>query len=147
MALIGLVDAVTGQFAVAVFYLVPIGLVTFARGRWIGTLMAATAALAWSGVELAQRLTAFDQAVTYWNWITRFYVFEAIVVLVGPLRDVVLRERELAAREAEAAEKLRAVNALRAALSEEEDAKYRHLEAMVDLHLAKFEAEIARDAR
>lgn len=147
MALIGLVDAVTGEFAVAVFYLVPIGLVTFARGRWIGTLMAATAAIAWSGVELAQRVTAFDQAVTYWNWITRFYVFEAIVILVAPLRDVVLREREVAAREVEAAEKLRAVNALRAALGDEEDAKYRHLEAMVDLHLAKFEAEIARDAR
>jgi hypothetical protein len=49
-------------------------------------------------------------------------------------------------REAEAAEKA-PVNALRAALSEEEDAKYRHLEAMVELHLAEFEAEIARGAR
>jgi len=33
MALIGLVDAVTGSFAVGVFYLVPIGLVTYSRGR------------------------------------------------------------------------------------------------------------------
>jgi hypothetical protein len=143
LALIGLVDAVTGSFAVAVFYLVPIGLVTYARGRWVGTLMAATAALAWTGVELAQHVTALDSSVTYLNWLTRFYVYEAIVLLVAPLRDVVSWEREIAAREAEAADKLRALNELRAAIEAEDGGQLARLEAMVEFQHAMTRAEIA----
>jgi hypothetical protein len=122
MALIGLVDAVTGTFAVGIFYLVPIGLVTYSRGRWVGTLMAAAAALAWGGVEIAQHVTAWANGVTYWNFLTRFYVYEAIVLLVAPMRDAVIWEREVALREMEAADKLRALNELRAALGAEEQA-------------------------
>lgn len=143
LTLIGLVDAVTGSFAVAVFYLVPIGLVTYARGRWVGTLMAATAALAWSGVELAQHVTEFDSSVTYLNWLTRFYVYEAIVLLVAPLRDVVAWERDVAAREAEAADKLRALNELRAAIEAEDGGQLARLEAMVEFQHAMTRAEIA----
>jgi hypothetical protein len=143
LALLGLIDAVTGSFAVAVFYLVPIGLVTYARGRWVGTLMAATAALAWTGVELAQHVTAFDNSVTYLNWLTRFYVYEAIVLLVAPLRDVVAWERDVAAREAEAADKLRALNELRAAIEAEEGGQLARLEAMVEFQHAMTRAEIA----
>jgi len=143
LALLGLIDAVTGSFAVAVFYLVPIGLVTYARGRWVGTLMAATAALAWTGVELAQHVTAFDNSVTYLNWLTRFYVYEAIVLLVAPLRDVVAWEREVAAREAEAADKLRALNELRAAIEAEDGGQLARLEAMVEFQHAMTRAEIA----
>lgn len=143
LALLGLIDAVTGSFAVAVFYLVPIGLVTYARGRWVGTLMAATAALAWTGVELAQHVTTFDSSVTYLNWLTRFYVYEAIVLLVAPLRDVVAWEREVAAREAEAADKLRALNELRAAIEAEDGGQLARLEAMVEFQHAMTRAEIA----
>lgn len=143
MALIGLVDAVTGAFAVGVFYLVPIGLVTYARGRWVGTLMATAAALVWGGVELAHRVTTWDSGLTYWNFLTRFYVYEAIVVLVAPMRDVVRWERDVAAREAEAADRLRALNELRAALGAEEAAQLDRLEAMVDLRRANAQAEIA----
>ena len=143
LALLGLIDAVTGSFAVAVFYLVPIGLVTYARGRWVGTLMAATAALAWTGVELVQHVTTFDSSVTYLNWLTRFYVYEAIVLLVAPLRDVVAWEREVAAREAEAADKLRALNELRAAIEAEDGGQLARLEAMVEFQHAMTRAEIA----
>lgn len=143
MALIGLIDAITGPFAVAVFYLVPIGLVTYARGRWVGTLMAAAAAAAWSGAELAQHVTLWSDALTYWNWLTRFYVYEAIVLLVAPLRDVVQWEREVAAREAEAADKLRALNELRSALEAEDDGQLGRLEAMVEFRRAMTSAEIA----
>lgn len=143
MALIGLLDAVTGPFAVAVFYLVPIGLVTYARGRWVGTLMAATAALAWTGVELAQHVTSLDSGVTYWNWLTRFYVYEAVALLIAPMRDVVAWEREVASREAEAADKLRALNELRSAIEAEDGGQLARLEAMVEYRRAMTQAEIA----
>jgi hypothetical protein len=136
LALIGLVDAVTGTFAVAVFYLVPVGLVTYARGRWVGTIMAATAASAWMAVELGTGVTTLDQAVTYWNWLSRFYVYEAIVILIAPMRDVVQWEREVADREAEAAEKLRALNELHAALELEADGELQRLQAVAAFHEA-----------
>ncbi|MFB3738085.1 MAG: hypothetical protein ACE14W_03870 [Candidatus Velamenicoccus archaeovorus] len=134
LALIGLIDAVTGAFAISVFYLVPIGLVTYARGRWVGTLMAATAAFAWTAVELGTAVTFWDQAVTYWNWLSRFYVYEAIVILVAPMRDVVRWEREVASREAETAEQLRALNELRVAL---EDRTSGHLEEELEAMLVR----------
>ncbi|OFW63024.1 MAG: hypothetical protein A2135_10490 [Actinobacteria bacterium RBG_16_67_15] len=116
LALIGLVDAVTGAFSVSVFYLVPIGLVTFARGRWVGVAMVAAGAAAWGAVELGTGVTTFESGVTYWNFLTRFYMLEAVSLLVAPTRDVVLWEREVAEREADAAEHLRALTELRAAM-------------------------------
>lgn len=142
-ALIGLVDAVTGNFAVAIFYLVPVGLVTYARGRWVGTIMAATAATAFLSVDLGTGVTHFEEAVTYWNWLTRFYVYEAVVILIGPMRDVVRWEREVAAREAEAAEKLRALNELRAALESDTEGRVTRVETVYELLQAKTQAEIA----
>lgn len=142
-ALIGLVDVVTGNFAVAIFYLVPVGLVTYARGRWVGTIMAATAATAFLSVDLGTGVTHFEEAVTYWNWLTRFYVYEAVVILIGPMRDVVRWEREVAAREAEAAEKLRALNELRAALESDTEGRVTRVETVYELLQAKTQAEIA----
>jgi len=147
LALIGLVDAVTGEFAVAVFYLVPIGLVTYSRGRWVGTIMAATAATAFMSVELGTGVTTFEQAVTYWNWLSRFYVYEAVVILVAPMRDVVRWEREVAEREAEAAEQLRALNELRAVLESEAETRVTRVETIYELLQAKTQAEISAATR
>ena len=144
MALIGLIDAVTGPFSVVLFYLLPVGLVTYARGRWLGTLMAGVGAIAWTGVEVAQAVSSLDAAATYLNALTRFYIFEALVVLVGPMRDVVLWEREVAAREVAVADKLRNVEALRASIEVEGDAHLAHLEAIIDVREAAAHAEISR---
>lgn len=62
MTLIGLVDAITGPLAVGIFYLVPIGLVTYARGRWVGTLMAAAADKLRAPNELRAALNEEEQA-------------------------------------------------------------------------------------
>lgn len=137
LALIGLVDAVTGSFDVSVLYLVPVGLVTFSRGRWMGALLAGVATIARSAAEVARGVTTLDSSVTYWSALTRFYIFMAIVLLIGPMRDALVsqrelaqkerltaekeretaeREREIAEREREAADQLRALNELRDAL-------------------------------
>jgi len=114
MALVGLVDAVTSsRFSLAVFYLVPIGFATFARGRIVGALMAAAVAIAYGVVEVATEVTGLDGVVTYVNVLSRFFAFEIVSLLVAPMRDAMLRERELAARETEAVEQLRALNGLK----------------------------------
>lgn len=52
-------------------------------------------------------------------------------------------EREVAAREAEAADKLRALNELRAAIEAEDGGQLARLEAMVEFQHAMTRAEIA----
>jgi K+-sensing histidine kinase KdpD len=113
LLMVGLVDAVTGKFEAAVFYFVPIALVTFARGRGIGLLMAGVAAIGWSAVEVFQHVTSVASSVTYWNGLTRFYAFAAIVLLIAPMRQAMVMQRQLAEKEAEAAAQLRALNELR----------------------------------
>jgi len=119
LALIGLVDAVTGSFDVSVFYLVPVGVVTFSRGRWMGTFMAGVATVARGAAEVARGVQSLESPVTYWSALTRFYVFMAVVLMIGPVRDALASQRELAGREAEAAEQLRALSELRDALQHE----------------------------
>lgn len=133
LALIGLIDAVTGPFAVEVFYLVPVGLVTYCRGRWVGVAMAGVAAIAWGIVEVATGVTTLEGRVTYFNALTRFYVFEAVSLLVAPMRDVVLWERELAEREAAAAEQLRALSELRDLLEHQAITQGRDVAALTEM--------------
>ncbi len=133
LALIGLLDAVTGPLEVAVFYLVPIGLVTYCRGRWVGAAMAGVAATAWGIVEVATGVTTLESRVTYINALTRFYVFEAVSLLVAPMRDVVLWERELAEREAAAAEQLRALSELRDVLEHQAITQGRDVRALAEM--------------
>jgi K+-sensing histidine kinase KdpD len=116
LILIWVIDLVTGPFAVSEFYLLPIGIVAFSRGRWVGTLMAFVAALAWGAAEVATHVTAIASSVTEWNFLTRFFIFEAVVLLVSPMRDVLSWQRELAAKESANAAELRALIELRETL-------------------------------
>ncbi len=133
LALIGLVDAVTGSFDVAVFYLFPVAIVTFTRGRWMGAFLAGVATVARSAAEVAREVTTLDSPVTYWSAITRFYVFMAVVLMIGPMRDALVKQRELTAKEAEAAEQLRALNELRETLEFQDQPDAQQVAALSEL--------------
>jgi signal transduction histidine kinase len=114
MALTGLLDAGTGgRFTLGLLYFVPIGLVTFSRGRKEGALMAVAAAIALGLVDATNDVTTHDEPITYINVLSRFLTFEAVSLLIAPMRDAMLRERELASREADAVEQLSALNGLK----------------------------------
>jgi K+-sensing histidine kinase KdpD len=121
LALIGFIDSITGGFAVDIFYFFPVALVTFSRGRWMGALVAGVAAIAWSAAEVFNHVTTLQSQVPYWNTLTRFYAFMAVVLLIGPMRDAMVWQRELASRESEAAEHLRTLAELRDALAQSDD--------------------------
>lgn len=115
LALISLVDVVTGAVLALpeFFYLVPIAVVTFARGRRTGALMAAASAAAFGATEIANHTIRFNSGLMYTNFFTRFLIFEAVSLMIAPMRSALLRQRGLARREAEAAERLRALNGLK----------------------------------
>ncbi len=120
LALFGLIDAITGTFDVAPLYIVPIGLVTFSRGRWMGALMALLATFARGTAEVVRGVAEVDSMVTYWSGLTRLYVFMAVVLMIGPMRDVLRWQRELTETLAETNTHLEALNELRDVLNHEE---------------------------
>jgi K+-sensing histidine kinase KdpD len=133
VALISVIDAVSGRFAVSVLFLVPVALVTFGRGRWIGLVTAVLAAIAWCAADVAGGLTSVQDAVTYWNGVTRLIAFVAITLLVAPMRDAVRWQRELAERESESNDQLRALNELRDALMHPDDVSAEKLHTLSEL--------------
>ncbi len=113
LALVALIDSVTGHFDVTIFYLVPVALVTFSRGRWMGLLFAGIASIAWEVAEVVNHVTSVNSPVTYYNAITRFYVYAAVALMIAPIRAALIYERDAAEKEAETAEQLRALMELR----------------------------------
>ena len=115
LALIALIDVVTGAVLALpeVFYFAPIAVVTFARGRKTGALMAATSAVAFSATEIVTHTVRLGSGVMYSNLLTHLLIFELVSLLIAPMRSALLRQRDLAERQAEAAEELRALNSLK----------------------------------
>jgi hypothetical protein len=117
LILVGLVDAASGSFEVSVLYFLPIALVTFGRGRWMGILLSTLVAVGWSMVEIIRGASGVLAGATYWSVLSRFYAFVAVCLVVAPMREALIQQRELAEREAALAERLRALNELREAMS------------------------------
>jgi K+-sensing histidine kinase KdpD len=117
LVLVGLVDAASGSFEVSVFYFLPIALVTFGRGRWMGIFLSSLVALGWSAVEVIRGVSEPLAGATYWTTLSRFYAFVAVCLVIAPMREALIQQRDLAEREAAVAERLRALNELREAMS------------------------------
>ncbi len=113
LALVALVDGVTGRFDVTIFYFVPVALVTFSRGRRMGLLFAGVASIAWEVADVANHVTSVTAPVTYYNALARFYAYAAVALLISPIRAALQQERDAAEKEAEVAEQLRALMELR----------------------------------
>ncbi|MEX0754866.1 MAG: ATP-binding protein [Actinomycetota bacterium] len=107
------IDVVTGPVvSISFLYLVPIGLVTFSRGRALGILTCAVAAGARMGIELWEDPDV-SLEVAFLNATLRFLLFVAIALLLALVRDALLRERAVAGAEAETSDRLRTLNALK----------------------------------
>lgn len=133
LALIGLIDAVTGTFDMAPLYILPVGLVTFSRGRWLGALLALVATVARGAAEVANSIGDLQDPVTYWSGLTRFYVFMVVVLMVGPMRDVLRWQREASEKLAETNAHMEALSELRDVLSYEDEDEAESLRAFDDL--------------
>ena len=137
IALIGLIDAVTGSFDMAPLYIVPVALVTFARGRWLGAILALVATITRGAAEVASSVADLQSSVTYWSGLTRFYVFMVVVLLVGPMRDALRWQREVAEKLSATNAHLMALNELRRALVEHHEARaLESTEALDELQVA-----------
>ncbi len=111
VALIGVVDHVTGQLSLSIFYLLPLILATWLLGKLRGTLVAFAASAVWLAADIT---TLGDQGlIVYWNAIARFGVFFVVVSLVTSLRSALRHEHDLAMHERDVSEGLRELNEMK----------------------------------
>ena len=79
VALIGYIDYLTGEFSLLVFYLIPIGLVSWNAGCWQGIVIAVL-----SGCThfIADYIFCTKLSLLYWNSIsdTAFLIIVAIII-------------------------------------------------------------------
>lgn len=97
IGLIGIVDALTGyETAFSLFYVIPIALVTWAAGRWVGSSASFVSALAWIVADWASGHPYSHPLIPIWNTLIRLSFFLIITVLLSTLRRALKHEKELA---------------------------------------------------
>ena len=104
------VDYLTGpRISFSLFYLMPIGLVTWNFGRSVGVGAAFVATV---GSLVADLLgpNAEHDVVPYWNSAARFAVFVAFALLLATLREILEAQRQRAELEHEVSSGLREMN-------------------------------------
>jgi diguanylate cyclase (GGDEF)-like protein len=97
IAIVGYVDYVTGrEVSFAIFYLIPIGLITWYTGRQPGVLASVASALTWffdeyTGTDLSQY-----PAVPYWNAAGMLGFFLVVTYILAELKDTIQKEKKMA---------------------------------------------------
>ena len=99
VVLVALIDVLTGpEISFAVFYIIPIVLVTWFTGRPRGVATSIASALAWFIADTVSGTTFSHPLIRYWNGGTRLALFLMATFLL-PLLQTLEREKELARRD------------------------------------------------
>jgi diguanylate cyclase (GGDEF)-like protein len=98
MAAVALADYVSGDVTLAVFYLLPVAVVTASVGRRAGLVMAGASAVGSLVGDLHLRIHQ-EAAAPYWNALAVFALFAIVVILLSALADALERAEDLARRD------------------------------------------------
>ena len=86
VAVIGWFDYVTGNFSLALFYLVPVSLATWYAGRVSGWLIGLLSATAWLVCDLATSQPYGQPLAPYWNAAMPALIYGVVVQLLSALQ-------------------------------------------------------------
>ena len=94
--IIGIVDYLTGvELNIAIFYLLPISLVTWFTGRREGIFLSSLAAMVWLSTDVFLVESHYSySAIPFWNAIMRGGVFVIVVLLLSRLKVALIHEKE-----------------------------------------------------
>ena len=91
VSLIGVIDYLTGDYSLLVFYLLPISLVAWFAGRWWGIL----AALFSGSARFVADYTAYTKVrLLAWNAIEEMVFLTIVAILIALLRKALDSDRE-----------------------------------------------------
>jgi diguanylate cyclase (GGDEF)-like protein len=97
IAIVGYVDYVTGrEVSFAIFYLIPIGLITWYTGRQPGVLASVASALTWFFDEYTGTDLSRYPAVPYWNAVGMLGFFLVVTYILAELKDAMRKEKKMA---------------------------------------------------
>jgi diguanylate cyclase (GGDEF)-like protein len=98
--LLGMIDRLTGfELSLSIFYIFPIGLVTWFVGKWPGIVISAASALVWLAADLSAGGRFADRFIPYWNFAIRSGFFVLSSLLLARLRSALLEERRAASHD------------------------------------------------
>jgi diguanylate cyclase (GGDEF)-like protein len=97
VAAVGLVDFLTGpEISLSVFYLVPIGLVSWNRRRWPGAAVAVASSAVWLVADVGAGHVYSGPAIPYWNAFVRLAIFIVVALVLSELKTGFDREKKRA---------------------------------------------------
>lgn len=97
IGVIGFLDFLTGyEWALSVFYVIPISLITWFISRRLGFAASFVSAFVWLAADLATGHPYSYPLIPFWNSLIRLAYFVIITMLLSSLRSATERERELA---------------------------------------------------
>jgi diguanylate cyclase (GGDEF)-like protein len=97
LAVIGLIDYLTGyEMAFSVFYLLPISLLAWMGGRWLGLCGALIGAGVWGVVDHETGHAYSHSLYFYWNTGMRAILFVVMTLIITALKKSLEQERALA---------------------------------------------------
>ncbi len=93
--LVGILSHIVGPHLFSdIFYLIPIVLVTWFIGRWLGFIFSILSALTWLIVDLASGITYFGSDALYWSTVGRLCSFFILTVILSALKNILKQEKE-----------------------------------------------------
>jgi hypothetical protein len=97
---VGAIDVLTGpEISVAIFYLLPIYLVTLFAGIWTGVVLSLISALTWLIADALAGRTYSHPLIQYWNlavWLSIFVITASTAHFLSRLKIKLEREAQLA---------------------------------------------------
>jgi diguanylate cyclase (GGDEF)-like protein len=97
IGVIGVIDFASGyEFALSLFYVLPIALITWLTSRRYGVAASIVSSLVWLGADLGTGHTYSHPLIPFWNSLIRLAYFILITLLLAALHRALRREGELA---------------------------------------------------
>ncbi len=95
ICVVSLLDYWTGyELSFSIFYLIPISLLAWYRGRKAGLAISVVAAAAWLVADALAGRVYSDPAIPYWNMLVRFGFFVVVTMMLSALRTAQARQEE-----------------------------------------------------
>ena len=96
IGIVGTLDYVTGESPFAIFYLIPICLITWFTGRQPGILASIASALVWFFDQYTRSDITLYTEVSYWNAVVILGFFLVITVILSLLKQALENEKKSA---------------------------------------------------
>jgi signal transduction histidine kinase len=139
LLMLGVTDFLTGHhFALSAFYLIPISLGGWARGRKAGLMFAALSAALWLVADLLTRHAYPHPVIPYWNALTLLVLFVVVALLLSAVRSANTHLEETVKRR---------TAALEAAMAERQRLEEAHLQGERLAMVGTIASQVAHEVR